>query len=67
MSEQSADYVTRPEQPRQDQWQAEVIRLIERQLPDRGPFVIVVRGDGQGRLFLHGDGGAPAVVRIRAS
>lgn len=65
MSEQQAIYhVQRPEVIAPGQWQAEVIRLVERCTPERRPFVIVLRGDGQGRLFVHGDGGAPSVVRI---
>ncbi len=47
-------------------WQTEVIRQIERNLPARGPSVIVLRFDGAGRVYVHGDGGPPAVVRIRS-
>ena len=45
-------------------WQAEVTRSIERLMSEQRPFVIVLRGDGQGRVFVHGDGGAPAMVRL---
>lgn len=52
--------------PEHDVWATELIRQVQRHMPDRGPFVLVLRGDGQGRLFIHGDGGAPVLIRLRA-